>query len=206
MTSWSSKKVTKVTKQLIDTCLFNSNNQIAITNGYITYDDRRETFDELKCLRAKNIRNPIIAYLNINSVRNKFADFSELIANYVDIIILAETKLDITFPRNQFSLPDFKAPIRVDCNANSGGLLALISQQITSKEMKNIPISSDIQAVAIELNVKNTKWLLLPIYRPPCQKETYFLEEIQRASDICSQMLHNMLRNNHDLAIAATLC
>ena len=126
-------------------------------------------------------------------MRNKFADFSELIANYVDIFILAETKLDSTFPRNQFSLPDFKAPIRVDCNANSGGLLVLISQQITSKEMKNVLISSDIKAVAIELNVKNTKWILLHIYRPPCQKETYFLEEIPRTFDIGSQTLHNIL-------------
>ena len=126
-------------------------------------------------------------------MRNKFADFSELIADYIDVIILAETKLDNSFPRNQFSLPGFKAPIRLDCRSNSGGLLVLISQQITSKVIKNIPMPSDIQAIAVELKVKNTKWLLLPIYRPPCQKETYFLEKIQNVIDIGSQTLHNML-------------
>ena len=118
MTNGSSEKVIKVPNQPIDTCEVNSDSQIDITNGSITHSDRQETFDELKRLRAKNIRNPIIAYLNINSVRNKFADFSELIANYVDVIIFAETKLDSTFPKNQFSLPGFKALIRVDCSAN----------------------------------------------------------------------------------------
>ena len=101
--------------------------------------------------------------------------------------------MDSTFIRNQFSLPGFKAPIRVDCNANSGGLLVWTRQQITSEEIKTIPVSSDIQAAAVELNVKNTKWLRLAIYRPPCHKDTYFLEEIQKAIDIGSQMLHNML-------------
>ena len=71
MTNWSSKKITNVTKQLTDTCEVNSDSHTDITNGCITHNDRRETFDELKRLRAKNIRNPIIAYLNINSVRKK---------------------------------------------------------------------------------------------------------------------------------------
>ncbi len=80
----------------------NSDSQVNVTNGCITLDDRQEAFDKLKRLRAKNIRNPIIAYLNINSVRNKFAGFSELIADYVDVIILAETKLDSTSRRINF--------------------------------------------------------------------------------------------------------
>ena len=108
----------KLTTQPTDTFEVSSDSQIDITNVCITRNDRRETFDELKRLGTKNIRNPNLN-LNIISVRNKFDDFSELIANYVDIIILAETKLDSTFPKNQFSLLGFKAPIRVDCSANS---------------------------------------------------------------------------------------
>ena len=71
----------------------------------------------------------------------------------------------MTLPKNQFSLPGFKAAIRLDRTLNSGGLLVLINEKITSQQIKTITIPGDIQAVPIELNINNSKWLLLPINR-----------------------------------------
>ena len=116
-----------------------------------------------------------------------------MIPEYVDVIVLAETKLDDTFPKNQFSLPGFKAPIRLDSTANSGGLLVLINEKITSKQIKAITVPSNIQAVPMELNIKNSKWLLLPIDKPPCQNEAYFLDEIQTVVDFCAKSVQNLL-------------
>ena len=44
----------------------------------------------------------IIGHLNINSIRNKFEMLSMSVAQYVDILMLSETKLDSTFPLIQF--------------------------------------------------------------------------------------------------------
>ena len=116
-----------------------------------------------------------------------------MISEYVDVIVLAETKLDDTFPKNQFSLPGFKEPIRLDRTSNSGVLLVLINEKITSKQIKTITVPGDIQAVPIELNINNSKWLLLPIYKPPCQSEAYFLDEIQKVVDFCAKSVQNLL-------------
>ena len=40
----------------------------------------------------------IISYLNINSIRNKIESLRLLISDNVDILIVAETKIDRTFP------------------------------------------------------------------------------------------------------------
>ena len=49
-----------------------------------------------------------------------------MISEYVDVIVIAETKLDDTFPKSQVSLPGLKAPIRLDHTAFSGGLLGCV--------------------------------------------------------------------------------
>ena len=44
----------------------------------------------------------IIGHLNINSIRNKLEIVSMSVAQYVDILMLSESKLDSTFPSIQF--------------------------------------------------------------------------------------------------------
>ena len=41
------------------------------------------------------------------------------------------------------------------------------------------PIQGDIQAIPIELNLRKEKWLLIPAYRPPCQNQQYFVDNIE---------------------------
>ena len=57
----------------------------------------------LKLLRMRNIGRVIIGYLNINSVRNKFDALKEIAAQSLDVLMIAETKLDATF--QQGNLP-----------------------------------------------------------------------------------------------------
>ena len=59
--------------------------------------------------------------------------------------------------------------------------MVLISEGISSKTLNVIDIASDMQIIPIELNLRTKKWLLLPLYRPPDQKSTYFKENLQRA-------------------------
>ena len=43
-----------------------------------------------------------MGHLKINAVRNKFELLSSLIGGKIDILKISETKLDATFPTNQF--------------------------------------------------------------------------------------------------------
>ena len=54
----------------------------------------------LRNLRSKNAGNMIFSYLNIKSIRNMFKNLCELVADNVDILCIAETKLDPSGIRN----------------------------------------------------------------------------------------------------------
>ena len=73
-------------------------------------DDTNHCLNRLRNIRCKFPKNVILSYLNINSVRNKLNDIYTLVGNSVDILTIAETKLDRTFPEIQFCLPTFKTP------------------------------------------------------------------------------------------------
>ena len=87
----------------------------------------------------------------------------------MDVLVIAETKLDGTFPTSQLYIPGFKHPYRLDLFGNSGELLVYINEQIPSKQLERVNMPDDIQVLPIELNLKKIKWLLLTIYKPPCQ-------------------------------------
>ena len=49
-------------------------------------------------LKKLNPQNIIFSYININSFRNKFDNLCDLISKNVDILSVAETNLDPSFP------------------------------------------------------------------------------------------------------------
>ena len=56
-----------------------------------------------------------------------------MIESKVDILVVSETKLDSTFPTNQFYIHGFTKPYRLDMNRNGGGVLMYIHKDIASK-------------------------------------------------------------------------
>ena len=68
----------------------------------------------LRNLKLNNANKIVIGHLNINSIRNKFDSFKYLIDENIGIILLSETKLNDTFPVNQFIINGFHAPYRAD--------------------------------------------------------------------------------------------
>ena len=134
-------------------------------------------------LRAKHPNNVSIAYLNINSVRNKFNQLKEYMGNAINILMIAETKLDGTFPDSQFKMPGMKKPYRLDISANSGGLLVYVDTNISSKRIFSNVFPNDIQVIILEINIKNRRLLILCIYRPPKQNLNYFVNIISDLID-----------------------
>ena len=56
----------------------------------------------LKRLRHSDLNNVIFSYLNINSISNKVGDLDKTVHKNIDILCIAETNLDESFPNNQF--------------------------------------------------------------------------------------------------------
>ena len=52
----------------------------------------------LACKRKGNLNKLIVAYLNINSVRNKIASLADINKANIDILMISETKVDDSFP------------------------------------------------------------------------------------------------------------
>ena len=69
-------------------------------------------------------------HININSIRNKFEMLSNSIKENLDISVIYETKLGLTFPSNQFTIEAYAAPIRFDRNSRGGGILLYIREEI----------------------------------------------------------------------------
>ena len=102
-------------------------------------EDEEHPYKDLKDVRTKCPKNPIIAHLNINSIRNKFCELKDLItSNSLDIVVLSETKIDDKFPTSQFQIPGYKAPYREDGNAHVGGLLVHIKNSIKGKRINSL--------------------------------------------------------------------
>ena len=64
----------------------------------------------------------IIGHLNINSIRNEFLDFKEFVLSDTGICLISDTKLDDSFPYQQFHVNGYKM-FRKDRNKFGGGLV-----------------------------------------------------------------------------------
>ena len=134
---------------------------------YDTETDSNEAeFSELKSIRAKNVNRLIIAHLNINSIRNKFDLLASNVSGNIDILMLSETKLDESFPTEQFRLKDFAKPFRLDRSCNGGGILLYVREDIPCKFIKLPEFSEKLECFFVEINLRKKKWLLCCSYNP----------------------------------------
>ena len=138
-------------------------------------------------LRSKNPKNIILSYININSIRNKFENLCDIVGNNVDVLSVAETKLNFSFLNAQFLLPGFHETLRFDINYRSGGLLVYIKFSLPSKILTKFKLPRNIQIIPFEINLRKEKWLIGSIYKPPSQGNQYFLDILGNLLDIYSQ-------------------
>ena len=65
----------------------------------------------LYSLRIRYRKNIIISYLSINSIQNKLNDLKVLISDSIDILCIAESKLDESLLNSKTALDGFKSHI-----------------------------------------------------------------------------------------------
>ena len=107
-----------------------------------------------KTLRIQNPTNIIFGHLNINSIPSKFQELGEIIGNNFDILSLAETKIDPSFPSAQFLLNSYNEPYRLDVSSRKGGLILYVKSSLASCLLTKFSIPEDIQIIVFEINLR----------------------------------------------------
>ena len=137
---------------------FESEELILLDQGTLStldYEPISDPFEKLKNTRLKNPNRLVIAQLNINSLRNKFDSLVRMLHNNLDILLISETNIDSSFPTAQFQIERYTT-YRLDRNANGGGILLYIREDIPST-LLNFDIS--IESFYIEINIRKKKCL-----------------------------------------------
>ena len=76
-------------------------------------ESRIYKFCKIGSINLKYPRNPFIAYLNINSLRNKIIDVQEMMRRLqLEYFVIRETKLVSSFPSAQFHIGDYRVSHR----------------------------------------------------------------------------------------------
>jgi hypothetical protein len=132
----------------------------SVSNDTIIFDD----------IRHDNPRDFIAAYLNINSVRHKIIHIREALKRTpVDILGIAETKIDHSFPDSQFMIDGYRL-FRHDRDDKGGGLMVYIRSDIPCRRITDYEANS-VELLVLEVLPKHdkrqTKWVFINAYKPP---------------------------------------
>ena len=129
----------------------------------------------------------------MNSIKNKFENLREIIKQDVDVLAVAETKMDASFPSAQFFLGGYHSPYRLDISRKNGCLLVYVKATIPSPQLSLPKFQFRIQALPFELNLTKEKWLVISIYRPPLDSLSRFLESLTGIIDFFSSVYNNFI-------------
>ena len=89
-------------------------------------------------------------------IKNKFLDSKELDLSVTDICLISETKLDDSFPDQQFHINGYKM-FRKDRNKFKGGSILLVKENIPSKVVKTFYVSEECETISIDFSISNKK-------------------------------------------------
>ena len=106
-----------------------------------------------------------------------------IIQGKIYILVITETKTDLTFPLNQSAKQDYSKLHRFDRNRDGGAVFINVPEDIPRGELKIDNTSEDIQSIFIEVNLIKTKWLFCSCYYSSSQSNQYFFENIVKALD-----------------------
>ena len=97
-------------------------------------EDKSPDLEKLQDARWKYLKQTLLTYWNINSLRNKVIDLQEIVGYLLpDYLVLSETKLGNSFPLAQFNLPNYEIRTRCDRDKNGGGLMEFVRRVLFVK-------------------------------------------------------------------------
>ena len=103
-----------------------------------------------------------------------------MLLEVLDVLMITETKLDDSFPAQQFHIEGFNIPFRLDRNRHDVFL-------------KSYVFPDNIEAFFIKILLKSCKWLICCSYNPNRINVATHLGEIGKALDTYSRKYENTL-------------
>ena len=100
--------------------------------------------------------------------------------NNIDISLFSETKLNETFPNQQFKISGCEM-FRRDRNKRDEGIMFYINENISCKTVTVESLPDYCEVTLIKLSIKSRKWLCIGLYKPLSQNEKYFLDNLSLA-------------------------
>ena len=101
-----------------------------------SHTDDNDPAVQLETFRAKHAKNLMISHYNVNSIRYKFSELQHILrGHFVDILGIAETKIDDTFFDGQFQMENYKL-YRQDRNDRGGGIMMYINDNTPHRLLK----------------------------------------------------------------------
>ena len=149
---------------------------------------------KLKQLRNQNPHRIIIGHLNINSIRNKFESLVRFVGKNLDILMVSETKIDVTFPEPQFLIEFFSKPFRLDRTVKCGWILLYIRGYIPCRYIKQITLNNLFKGFFLELNSRSKKWLLEWSYNHHKENIAFHLRKCCFLQTLCRLWRYNSTR------------
>ena len=127
-------------------------------------------------IRKHHSNEIIMAHTNINYLRNKFDILTNSVTEYIDKLMISETKLDDTFLHVLYHLKDFSNPYRLARNSHGGGILIYWRDNIASHLVKLNQKFENFECFFIKLELyKKNKWLLSYSYNPQMDNTKQYL-------------------------------
>ena len=117
----------------------------------------------------------------------------EVVMQNVDILAIAETKTDESFPIAQFLLVGFYSPYWLNKSPKSSGILVYVKSSIPSRQLNFPNLPYKIQAIPFELSLRKKEWLVISIYRPPLESLSCFLDPLTNMIDFFSSSYDNFI-------------
>lgn len=113
-----------------------------ITNHFASKDS--STLNALKRFRLSSPRNVIFFHLNMNSIwllLMEFDNLQEIINGNVDVLAVAETKINTYFSSAQFCLEGYHRPRGLYRSHKNRGILVYVRSSLPSRKLEysNIP-------------------------------------------------------------------
>ena len=110
---------------------------------------------------------------------------SNSIKGNLDILMISEAKLDLTFTSNQFNIERYVAPIKFDRNSRRGGILLYVLEDIPGRLLTTF-LSKVFEGFFVELNFHKKKILMCCSYNPAKSNTSSHLGIVGRP--LCSYM------------------
>ena len=97
---------------------------------------------------------------NTNGIGHKFQSSISIIKNKVDVIMISETKIDDSYPLNQFQIEGYSSPFRLDRDSHGGGIMIYFPDYLPCKMIESYLLPQNVECMFIEMNIRKTKWLI----------------------------------------------